>query len=212
LASKWLDRAGWRLDTSRVKLRPGLRSLAALLTWIGLGVLTSVPPSLAEERAAFVFSEPGKGITTAGTDGFQFTPLVDVVVTSLGYYDRDNDGLENVHPVALFHARTGQQLAFVRVTNDSIRRGNFRFDPIRPILLRAGEPYLLAGFTPGNSDPPADTPEDLLIAPQIGYQGYLFDFGESFSRPTRTDLFSERTFFGPNFQFHPGPELLSRHP
>jgi len=117
-----------------------------------------------------------------------------------------------VHPVALFHEGTGRQLAFVQVAKGSIRGGNFRFAPVQPVLLRTGETYVLAGFTPGNSDPPADSPKDLLIAAQIGYQGYLFDFGESFARPTRTDLFSERTFFGPNFEFHAAPELLSRHP
>lgn len=191
--------------------RLGSCSVGLYLTvWLTLWMVTLAPPSLAEETAAFIFSGPGKGITAAGTDGFRFTPLVDVVVTSLGYYDRDSDGLKDVHPVALFHEETGRQLAFVQVAKGSIRRGNFRFAPVGPVLLRAGEPYVLAGFTPGNSDPPADTPEDLLIAPQIGYQGYLFDFGESFSRPTRTDLFSERTFFGPNFEFHAAPELLSR--
>ena len=32
------------------------------------------------------------------------------------------------------------------------------------------------------------------------------------TRPTRTDLFGARTFFGPNFEFHPAPELLSLRP
>jgi len=169
----------------------------------------SVNASWAESTAAFTFSEPGKGVTAAGTDGFQFTPLVDIVVTSLGYYDRGRNGLSAFHPVSLFHARTGRQLAWVQVTRGSVRRANFRFEPIQPIVLQSGETYVIAGFTPGNVDPPADTPVDLSIAPQIGYKGYVFDFSDRLELPTNRELFSERTFFGPNFEFHAAPELLS---
>lgn len=186
---------------------------SCLRVWFVLCALTfATTPSLGAETPAFTFSEPGTGITTAGTDGFQFTPLIDVIVTSLGYYDRGQDGLAEMHPVTLFHTETGGEIAYAQITTDSVRRRNFRFQPIQPVLLRGGETYVLAAFTPGNSDPPADSPADLIIAPQIGYQGYLFDFGSSFRRPGRTDLFSERTFFGPNFEFHPAPALLSSAP
>lgn len=184
--------------------------LARLLNLLSLTcALIFVSTSLAEDSPAFTFSEPGKGVTTIGTDGFQFTPVVDLIVTSLGYYDRGEDGLTDAHPVALFSAGTGRLLAFVHVASGSAQRGNFRFESIQPIVLRAGESYVVAGFTPGNSDPPADTPDDLRIAPHIGYNGYLFDFADGLKPPTNTDLFSERTFFGPNFEFHPAPKLLS---
>lgn len=171
-------------------------------------ILASRSP--AQETPAFAFSEPGTGVTAAGTDGFRFTPVVDLVVTSLGYYDRGQDGLADVHPVALFSAPDGRLLAAVQVANRSARQGNFRFEPIQPIVLRAGQSYIVAGFTPGNGDPPADTPEDLRIAPQIGYDGYLFEFADRLAPPTNNDLFAERTFFGPNFTFHPARRLLSQ--
>jgi len=208
----WVDSGRSRVDTFCVRT-PVNTSLGPLaLAFCILCLLTPAPPTWAGETAAFRFSEPGKGTTAAGTDGFRFTPLMDVVVTSLGYYDRGRDGLTDVHPVTLFQAGTGREIAFARVTQTSVRRANFRYQSIQPVLLKGGQTYVVAAFTGGNNDPPADNPRDLIIAPQIGYQGYLFDFGTSFSNPTRTDLFSERTFFGPNFEFHPAPELLSSVP
>src|SRR5438477_5121286 len=65
---------------------------------------------------AFTFPDPATGQSSVtGNDGFRFTPTVEIVITALGYYDRDQNGLTLDHGVAIFDVATQLPLEMTTV-------------------------------------------------------------------------------------------------
>jgi hypothetical protein len=175
------------------------------MTWpiagSGLILLIGLWTTTRADTVAFSFPRPAEGSpSAAGTDGYVFVPLVDVVVTDLGYYDHDLDGLTLSHEVAIFEEDSRAKLRSAMVDESSTLDGLFRFSQIQPLALEAETTYVLAGHHPGvlTEDFAAENPNPLTIAPEIEYVEYRIATGNSLTWP---DVFTLGTFFGPNFKF-----------
>jgi hypothetical protein len=86
-----------------------------------------------------------------GTYGFQFTPVVNISVDSLGYLDIGQDGLAAGHQVGIWNS-LGTLLTSATVTTaDSTLAGavlagsQFRYTSITPLVLLAGQTYTIGG-------------------------------------------------------------------
>ncbi len=175
-------------------------ALAASLTVMGGLATAAVVP-------AFDFPQPAAPANTAtGNDAYYFTPTVNFWVTALGMYDHNQDGLAQNHPVTLYEVSSSSVVASAVVGGaNGFVSGVFRYLSISPVFLRAGTQYAVVGFTLADTGTHAWNPPGLVIAPQIGYDGYTYNYDPFPSLPSgnlRTDM----TFFGPGFLFHSAPE------
>ncbi|MGA9565746.1 MAG: PEP-CTERM sorting domain-containing protein [Candidatus Korobacteraceae bacterium] len=88
------------------------------------------------------------------TFGEVFIPQVNLSVGYLGYYAAAGLGnFSSNHPVGLFDGN-GDLLAFTTIDNASIytsSSGHFAYNPISPVILFAGQTYVIEGVS--NSDP-----------------------------------------------------------
>jgi len=169
----------------------------------GIFVVAALVSAAAADTAMFSFDPPAAAVATAGgTDGFRFQPNVDIEVTSLGYYDHNQDGFEGaIHPVAIYDFATRARLVRVVVDNLGTVDGLFRYAAISPLKLNAGQSYVVAGFTTPRNNHAAEIPlEDLTTDSHITYQGYRFDIDVS-DVVFPTETFSTVPFFGPNLLF-----------
>ncbi|NQT38122.1 MAG: PEP-CTERM sorting domain-containing protein [Planctomycetes bacterium] len=127
-----------------------------------LGALTLVGLSadgmVADAAAATLIVNPGGGgprLDHTGTVGMVFrTGGEAVVATSLGIWDQDGDGLGAAHDVGLFgDAVGGAELgrATIQAGTASTLAGEFRFEPIRPVLLAPNTYYTIGAHYPGPS-------------------------------------------------------------
>src|SRR5690606_20194842 len=105
----------------------GSRSMRRLYSGVLLSALWAAPA--AADTAMFSFPAPTTGASTErGTDGFRFTPNVDLEVTALGYYDHNQDGFTSAfHPVAIYDFVTRAQLVKVSVQSTSPLDGLLRY-------------------------------------------------------------------------------------
>ena len=184
-----------------------IRSFMKLLI-IALSLAPSIGVSGTMEIAVS-FSLPQNGTTANfrdGISGFDFTPTVDLTITSLGFYDQGGDGLISDHPVAIFETETQASLASTTVTNDSpLGIANFRFQDIMPLQLFAGTTYTVASFTAG----PVFDPEALNPTGGIRFgDGFEFerlrqDFTDGLQFPAQSgeDGAIQVLFLGPNFRY-----------
>ncbi len=173
---------------------------ASLLGFLLVTAVMAAP--VMADTAMFSFVAPDAALPTArGSDGFRFRPNVDIEVTALGYYDHDQNGFPVVfHPVAIYDFATKAQLAKVSVTTTSPVDGLFRYATIEPLLLAAGQSYVVAGYTSPLNNSNVEIPTNALTtACDITFEGYRF-----FSEGTDV-IFPDQTFgtpfFGPNLLF-----------
>lgn len=85
------------------------------------------------------------------TQGWEFTPIVDILVDSLGVFDHGTQGLNASHLVKLW-TLGGSELAFVNVSagvHDPLDAGNV-FVPITPVLLSQGQTYVVSSYISGD--------------------------------------------------------------
>jgi protein with PEP-CTERM/exosortase system signal len=137
------------------------------------------------------------------TFGYAFTLSSPVLVTNLGLFDRDNDGLAASHVVSIWTS-TGTQLVQTTIpagTGATLIDG-FRYVSIAPFTLAAGT-YTIAGFYTSISDSVLFG-TSTSSASGVSYAGAKSKLGFAF--PT-TDAFSfgfPNSYFGPNFEFTTG--------
>ena len=143
--------------------------------------------------------------------GYVFTPLSDVVVSSLGFYDYQGDGLGESHPVGIFN-NTGNLLTSAVVfsgTENPLENG-FRYTDIAPLTLSAGQSYTVATLFQTNADVIgyADV-SDTLVNPFITLGSvparYILQTGTELQFPTETALLVTEMFYGPNFKLKAVP-------
>jgi hypothetical protein len=162
----------------------------------------SVQSSQASPTTALTFpSQPG---TTAGfvngTDGWEFIPVVDIQVTTLGYYDDSVNGLLTSHTVGILDTATQALVTpTVAVNSASTLDGLFRFESIAPVLLHTGQTYTVAGATVFPFDPEVFNPSGRVFAPEVQFVKYRVAFGNSLAFPAQIQ--SNNMFASANFQF-----------
>jgi hypothetical protein len=74
----------------------------------------------------------------------EFTPVVDVEVSALGYFDGSQNGLRQPHNVGIFDRDSKDQLVGVIITADTPLEGAFRWKSVTPLVLKAGKSYIVA--------------------------------------------------------------------
>jgi hypothetical protein len=139
------------------------------------------------------------------TYGWAFTLSGAVLVTDLGLWDEDSDGLHYEHTVTIWDNTTMAVMAQATVENI----GTTLVDGFRYVSLASSVLLLPGEYTIGGYNPPPDFSVDLLrqnaatitTASGVTYNGSrsvpgnLFPPGDIFDNPN--------SFFGPNFQFTP---------
>lgn len=181
-----------------------------------LGLAMASPSAQVEAAALHTNNTQHHGFNASLTVGWGFTPQTAIVVTDLGYYDADADGLVSDHEVGLFRASDRSLLAAAVVTDGDPLDGLFRYQSIGPVLLSPDETYFIAGFDPafvgGQPYDAIGYPSfsDITFAPEIVFEGWqdqptteleFVSYSPSFDPWAQTD--------GPlvtaNFNFRPVP-------
>jgi hypothetical protein len=138
------------------------------------------------------------------TIGWRFTANADAFATQLGYWEEPGFPLRQSHQVGLWSS-TGTLLGSTTVLPTSPLTGAFRYEPIPPVLLTAGNTYALgASITSPFLDFYATFASSATTAPEVTFLTDLRNNSAGgFSFPTIADGNIGR--FGPNFQFTPSP-------
>src|ERR1035438_5407867 len=127
--------------------------------YLGLLILTGLllPVAAKADTEAWDFTTvtgQGNGGTSYAL-GTLFTPTVNIVVDSLGYYDATNVDstsqpslMTQSHRVSLFDVTTGGTLvANTTVTNAGTLVGHFIYESVGPVELFSNDEYELVGVT-----------------------------------------------------------------
>jgi hypothetical protein len=186
--------------------------LAALaLTACGSGGSSTPPtdlPTRTTPVAAVTFpaeQKPESGGTGGSTGGLEFVPWVDIEVSALGYFDHGQDGLRNDHKVVIWDYDAVKTVTpTVIVTSASVLDGQFRYEPIAPVVLKAGTHYVVAFLGDMDGDPGTD-PKGEVWAPEIRFVGWRERDG-SWGFPSGTWNFLD---VSGNFKFLPVPVASS---
>jgi len=158
------------------------------------------------------------GTDDGATRGWLFSVLEnDILVTRLGVFDEEGDGLLDAHPVGIWNWVTHELLVSATVPSgvDAQIVDSFRYVNVPPTILQVDTQFVIGAFYDnplgdtwfegGEIDYSASPPEvffhiDLqLIASEFG-------FPETIGGNGRRDLTG---FFGPNFQFVPEPTSMA---
>ena len=150
--------------------------------------------------------------------GWQFTPLADLSVTRLGFWDAGGDGLVAAHEVGLF--TTGGSLlasAVVPAGTGGALAGGFRWVDIAPVALEESVTYVIGGFWSGSSDPwvwnggiAGVDILDLVVSSDIaiGAAGTgRYNLNGGFSYPDLLINDNRFAFIGPNFDSNTVPPV-----
>jgi len=152
---------------------------------------------------------PGFSGGSGATVGISFTVgAQDLSVTSLGYFDRDQNGLGITHQVSIWNSG-GTQIANTTVLSGtgSTLVGSFRYENLgSPVTLTAGQTYTLGAFIGaqdsvgyhllGTTHPTVDSAVTVIDDDLRANTG-------SFTRPT---TLANTPFWGASMQFTPVPE------
>jgi hypothetical protein len=161
-----------------------------------LAILLSVGGMCRGSSIAFSFSagNPSTGFSGTNCYGFQFTPLVNIIVDSLGYLDFGQNGLVAGHQAGIWNS-SGTLLISATLTTGTLAGpvldgAQFTYTAITPIMLFAGSTYTI-----GAEEDPADqvfndlttgsqtsAAPSLLSVSSVGY--YVVNQG--FAEPTST--------------------------
>jgi hypothetical protein len=187
---------------------PSLRLAAAL------AITLCTAPAALGQTTALTFTggvSLGAGPQIGQNGGWRFTTSAPIVVTALGLFDEEGDGLALSHPIGIFNTATGAALITATVSSaDPLDASGFRFDTAltgNP-LLPAGDYVIGAFFIANNTDRVRGVvpPTDVTTAPGITYVQNRFNNSPTFGMPDLTASSQERGYFGPNFQFAAVPE------
>jgi len=137
---------------------------------------------------------------TDETLGWAFTLSSPVLVTDLGLWDQNNDGLFVSHVVTIWTS-TGTLEAQGTIpsgTGATLTNG-FRYVSIAPVLLPAGS-YTIGGFySPTDSDQIVTSASTITTASGVIYDGSRIGLGFAFPPIDISGV--PNSNFGPNFQF-----------
>jgi hypothetical protein len=158
-----------------------------------------------------------------GMIGWEFFVKDPITVTQFGWFDFESNGLLNSHTVGLFttsgvllgsavlEAGTVHPIDGPPITTTAgIVTGHYRYTPITPITLDAGQNYIIAGSQFSSSDPyPVAVPlAELVPDPSIDFvRGRVTFATTTFALPGIDPVPNGRNF-GPNFQFQTGVAVI----
>lgn len=176
----------------------------------GLLLLAGVTAAQAQQ-SALTLTDLGPTFESAPyTLGFAFSVNTDVRLVALGVYDHGADGLEAEAQVGLWQGAGLDAIAtgLVPVGTAAALDGAFRFVPVTPKVLKAGEVYLIGAYLDGGvatSIGMASTGAATLD-PRVSLLGDRFGDGFfTITYPGQSDG-TPGAWLGANFQLTPVPE------
>jgi len=141
------------------------------------------------------------------THGWKFTVNEDIEVVELGIFDLEDDpmyapGLLYSHEIGMWHS--GELIYSTTIpsgTENTVLIDQFRYVEIPPILLTAGERYVIGSTIVGDPHVGNSSTDIVTLLPPITYKKTLISqSGSGFSLPTEPrDYYS----CGPNFLYVP---------
>ncbi|HLG84923.1 MAG TPA: autotransporter domain-containing protein [Bradyrhizobium sp.] len=172
----------------------------------------AIPPAKADVAAIQSANGPPEswqnfgGPSDSATAGWSFTVgSTRAIVTNLGVYDPSAGGLASAVTVGLWSS-TGTLLASVTVpAGTAATSGSYLYVSISPVVLSAGQTYVIGGYYSGGSTDPILFFSTQTIAPDITFMNSVqstVSLSGSFTFPTIDASVSEGVF-GPNFLFSP---------
>ncbi|MEE8155477.1 MAG: DUF4082 domain-containing protein [Phycisphaerales bacterium] len=134
--------------------------------------------------------------------GWEFTANADIVVTELGFYDDLMNDLVESHEVGIFDL-AGNLLVSGTVNPGDPLNSWWRFTDVPDTALSAGDSYVIAAVT--LTENYTWNPIGFVTAPEISFvvDRWVSSFRLDF--PTESDGGGLIGWFGPNFNFVPGP-------
>ncbi|MCB9879466.1 MAG: hypothetical protein H6835_17870 [Planctomycetes bacterium] len=139
------------------------------------------------------------------TRGWLFRAEEDVVLTSVGMWDHNSDGLLTSHDLLVWDSTGTSQLLSAQIPAGTVAPlmgppagpGRFRYHAVPPLVLHAGQEYVI-GMQVAGDDFLNDGITSITSSDQITWlEGRFTSSGLSF--PTYT--VGTNTYFGPNFLF-----------
>ena len=165
-------------------------------------VIALCPIQTRADTIALSFTPSGTTVFGgAGSDtfGWGFSLSSPLVVTQLGVWDQNGDGLGQSHLVTIWDS-TGTQVAQGTVPSGTGPETNsFRYVSIGPVLLAAGNYTIGAFYVALGSDVASASASAISTAPGVTYAGSRSIAGNAF--PPTDALAIPNSYFGPNFQF-----------
>lgn len=149
---------------------------------------------------------PAQSATTKdfidSSEGWFFEPVTDIQVTALGYYDDGGDGLLHAHRSAIFDGATRQTVVETTIQPQSPLDGLFRWEPVGPVVLKAGHEYVMVSSGEGPFDPEILDPKDASLAPELRYLRYreTQENGPAWGYPVRS---VSNVLLSGNFKYKP---------
>jgi VPDSG-CTERM motif len=169
-------------------------------------VIALCPIQTRADMIALSFTPSGTTVFGgAGSDtfGWGFSLSSPLLVTQLGVWDENGDGLGQSHPVTIWDS-TGSPVAQVTVPFGTGPETNgFRYVPIGSVPLAAGNYTIGAFYGALGTDVASASASAISTAPGVTYTGsrsIAAIAGNAFP-PTDAVLGIPNSYFGPNFQF-----------
>ena len=139
----------------------------------------SLSPSAPLVAADIVSVADLSTFTFTGITGWSFTPLRDIVVTELGFYDVDSSGLANDHTVGIFRSDTGISVVSAGVSASTTTTtldgsvGQTYFKSVDATTLSAGVAYVIVSNYFG-VDQVAYSSQSVVFGPDLVWNGYVY--------------------------------------
>ncbi len=187
-----------------------LRLCTLLFTIPALGSFAS-----ADTVVAIDVIESGDNYFGPFMAGWQFEVLTPIEVNSLGFYDKDADGLFEQHEVGIWDA-SGDNLLMSTTVPQGLAGSlvnSFRFQGIDATLLEPGE-YVIGGFGGFNPEATSDLVQDEATINTANAIRFIENRATptevaSLTFPSQTFPDNGIGFFGANFQYTAVPEPSS---
>lgn len=187
------------------------------MRWFVMGLLVFAGVGeVGAESALSITGGTGGWPVADSSHGWEFTANESIIVTHLGLFDEDDDGMYIDHPIGIFRLSDSALL-----TSGTINAGvgdtlidKFRYVDTPDITLDIGEEYVIAYYSAsdmiGSSDLVILTPSGLSVAPAITYGPSRRREGSTGGLVLPSDTTTMHRI-GPNFQFNhliPEPSSL----
>jgi hypothetical protein len=167
-------------------------AVTALALIAGAAHATGTPALSTPTNSAGTLSNP------PFTLGWEFQANAPVVVSELGVFDSDQDGLTDSYAVGLWNS-SGTLLASTTVAAGTVDPliAQFRYNSVTPVALTSGADYFIGALYTTGDDGVLFPGSAETTDPRITYLQSEFTAGGTLSMPTSTG--GAGGYFGPNF-------------